>query len=85
MNARTKGKKNKNKKRRQDAEEIGIEKVEPEGPSIAELKQRQKELQRTVAATRRVLNKGTNNKKKAKKEDLIPRTANYAMGAREHA
>jgi cytochrome c553 len=85
VNARTKGKKNKNKKRRQDAEEIGIEKVEPEGPSIAELKQRQKELQRTVAATRRVLNKGTNNKKKAKKEDLIPRTANYAMGAREHA
>jgi hypothetical protein len=52
-------------------------------PTLAELRAKEKALQRAVAKTRRELN-GNNNGKK-KKLPKVDRTANFAMGVRERA
>ena len=73
----------KNRKRNKRATQVALTEKQEAGKPIGALKKRQKELQREVAKTKRALNQGGNNKKKGKKPK-VPRTANYAMGVREH-
>ncbi len=82
--AKTRGNdRKKNRKRPKRASQIALTEKQDAGRSIDALKKRQKALQSEVAKTKRALNQRGNNKKKGKKPKA-PRTANYAMGVREH-
>ena len=72
----------KSRKRNKRATQVALTEKQDAGKSIGALKKQQKELQREVAKTKRALNQGGNNKKG--KTPKVPRTANYAMGVREH-
>ena len=76
-------KKGKARKRGKRASQVALTEKQEAGKSVDALKRRQKALQREVAKTKRELNQRGNNRKKGKKPKR-PRTANYAMGVREH-